>query len=298
MRERSRREDRGLDKPTGDRVERLLPLPADRVPPGCSSESATGKDRSDRRDRRDRTPERSRVSSGKSLDRHDHLDRDIDRSDKRADHTYDRAYDHSSDRHYDRDLDRDRDHDYSALPPRVRDVDRRRDDKAYDSPYTRSRHDDRRYLDIDDHYNDNSREDHLPLDARDYPDDHRARRDVWDERELDREREIDHRRYQDDTRPAPSLKGRDWEGDYTEHEWDRNRRALDWETRDNWDNLDHDHPQLEEEWRHYNRSMDSWPADDRRRWPAEWRERSRPRSSTSHREGTVSVCQCYFYNAC
>lgn len=292
MKDRSRREDRGLDKPTGDRVERLLPLPADRIPPGSSVDSTSEKDRNERRDRRERTPDRSRVSSRKSLDRHEHLDRDLDRSDKtRADHTYDRSYDRSNDRHYDRDHDRDRDRDYSALPSRVRDIERRRDDKAYDSPYARSRHEDRRYLDIDDHYNDNSREDHLPLDAREYPDDIRVRRDMWDvrdEHELEREREIDHR-YREDSRPPPPLKPREWEADYTEHEWDRNRRGLDWETRDNWDNLDHEHPQLEEEWRHYNRSMDSWPADDRRRWPAEWRERSRPRSSTSHREGNILI---------
>lgn len=291
-RDRGRRgEDRGLDKPPSDRVERLLPLPADRIPPGRSSDSVSDKDRE--RSRRERSGERSRGgNSRKSADRHD---RDIEKD--RLDYAYDRE------RHYDRERERDRDldRDYPVLPARVRDLDRRHDEKAYDSPYSRARHDDRvdrRYTDIDDHYNDASRDAHLPIDARDYPDEHRARRDLWDERErelLERDRELEHRRYREDSRPPQVLKPREWEADYAEHEWDRARRPLEWEARDNWEGLEHEQAQLEEEWRHYNRSLDSWAAagEDRRRWPADWRDRerererdrSRPRSSTSHREG-------------
>lgn len=272
LRDRSRRDDRGLDKPSGDRVERLLPLPTDR-----RSEGSGDKDSGERRrERRDRTPERSRR---KSVDRHEHLSKDS---------SYERGYERSSDRHYDRERDRDRD--YSSIAPRIRDLDRRHEDKAYDSPYARSRHDDRSYMDISDHYNENSREEHLPpLETRDYPDEHR-RRELWDERDIDRDRDLEHRRYREGSRP-PTLKGREWDGEYGEHEWERNRRPLDWEAgRENWDSLDHDHSQIEEEWRHYNRSMDSWPADDRRRWPSDWRERSRPRSSTSHRDGKTKNC--------
>lgn len=52
-----------------------------------------------------------------------------------------------------------------------------------------------------------------------------------------------------------------------------------------------DHKQLDEEWRHYNRSMDNWPNEDRRRWGGgDWRERerSRPRSVTSHHMDTMN----------
>lgn len=191
------------------------------------------------------------------------------------------------DRSYDRDHEREMDRDYQ----RFREVDHRHEDKRYDSPYERGRHDDRRYMEID-HYSETSRDDRLPMDAHDYGDDRRSRREMWDmrnERELEREREIDHRRYgREDSRPPPpqAMKPRDWgDADYQENEWDR-RRGVDWE-RETWDTREHEHPQIEEEWRHYNRSMDSWP-EDRRRWPSttDWRERSRPRSQTSHnREG-------------
>lgn len=274
LRDRNRRDERGLDKPSNDRVERLLPLPSDR---GGRSDGSGDKDSDRRRDRRERTPDRGRR---KSVDRHERLgSRDLSKD--RLDSSYERGYDRSNERHYDRDRDRD----YGSLAPRVRDLERRHDDKNYDSPYARSRHDDRSYMDISDHYNDNSRDEHLPpLDNRDYPEEHR-RRELWDERDIERDRDLEHRRYREDSRP-PALKGRDWDSEYGEHEWDRNRRPLDWEGgRENWDSVDHEHSQLDEEWRHYNRSMDSWAGDDRRRWPSDWRERSRPRSSTSHREG-------------
>lgn len=95
--------------------------------------------------------------------------------------------------------------------------------------------------------------------------------------------QLDHRgRY---GREDPALKGRsDWDPDYNDHDWDRNRRQMEWENRENWDNIDH--KQIDDEWRHYNRSLDNWPNEDRRRWGGnnDWRERdrSRPRSSTSH----------------
>lgn len=90
------------------------------------------------------------------------------------------------------------------------------------------------------------------------------------------------------------MKGRgDWDQEFSEHDWDRNRRQMEWDNRENWDNLDH--KQIDDEWRHYNRSLDNWPTEDRRRWGgsgggggggsvADWRERdrSRPRSATSH----------------
>lgn len=271
LRDRSRRDDRGLDKPNSDRVERLLPLPTDRRSEGSGDKDSTDR----RRERRDRTPERSRR---KSVDRHEHLSsRDVSKD--RIDSNYERGYERSSERHYDRERDRDRD--YTSLAPRIRDLDRRHED----SPYARSRHDDRSYMDISDHYNENSREEHIPpLDSRDYTEEHR-RREMWDERDIDRDRDLEHRRYREDSRP-PTLKGREWDGEFAEHEWERNRRPLDWEAgRENWDSLDHEHSQIDEEWRHYNRSMDSWSAEDRRRWPSDWRERSRPRSSTSHRDG-------------
>lgn len=80
------------------------------------------------------------------------------------------------------------------------------------------------------------------------------------------------------------MKGRgDWDPEYNDHDWDRNRRQIEWDSRENWDNMDH--KQIDEEWRHYNRSMDNWPNEDRRRWGGgDWRERerSRPRSVASH----------------
>ncbi len=192
------------------------------------------------------------------------------------DRGYDRSYDRSSDRNYEResrDHDRDRERDYS----RIRETERRIEDKEYDSPYDRARHEERRYLEMEDHYNDNSREERLPLE-REYTDDRRSRRDLWDARD-DRDLDLEHRRYaREDSRPPPSLKGRDWETDYPDHDWDRARRPIDWEGRENWDATEHKHL-TEEDWRLYN-----WSAEDRRRWPADWRERerSRPRSSTSH----------------
>lgn len=39
---------------------------------------------------------------------------------------------------------------------------------------------------MDDHYNDNSRDDRMNIESRDYLDDRRGRRDLWDERDLDR----------------------------------------------------------------------------------------------------------------
>ncbi|RZC41678.1 nipped-B-like protein B, partial [Asbolus verrucosus] len=263
-RDRSRREDRGLDKPSSDRVERLLPLPEDRIPPGRKHSS--DRERGDRRerDRRERTPERR-----KSVER-----RDIDK-----DRGYDRNYDRSGDRNYEResrDHDRDRDRDYAAaIPSRMRDAERRMEDKEYDSPYDRARHEDRRYLDIDDHYNENSRDERLALEGRDYGDERRSRRDLWDARD-ERDLDLEHRRYREDSRPPASLKGRDWDADYPEHDWDRARRPIDWEGRENWDSSDHKHL-TEEDWRLYN-----WSNEERRRWAADWRERSRPRSSTSH----------------
>lgn len=100
--------------------------------------------------------------------------------------------------------------------------------------------------------------------------------------------QLDHRgRY---GREDPSLKGRgDWDQEYNDHDWDRNRRQMEWDSRENWDSMDH--KQIDEEWRHYNRSMDNWPNDDRRRWgAADWRERerSRPRSVTSHHMDTMN----------
>lgn len=204
----------------------------------------------------------------------------MDRMEKeRMERNYDRSYDRERDHDRDRDIERD----YPAMP-RMRD-DIRELDKHYDSPYDRV-HDDRRYMEID-HYNESARDERLPMPE--YPDDRRARRDPWDEMEMDREREqMDHRRYREEPRPSQHLKGREWPEEYAEHEWnDRNRRPVDWETRDSWDAREHEQMQLEEEWRHYNRSMDSWSTEDRRRWPADWRERSRPRSSTSHRDGMI-----------
>lgn len=70
----------------------------------------------------------------------------------------------------------------------MREGDRRIDDKDYSSPYDRSRHDDRRYLDMEDHYNENSRDDRMGVD-RGYCDERRGRRDMWevrDDRELER----------------------------------------------------------------------------------------------------------------
>lgn len=149
-----------------------MPLSDDRLPPCRKAHSSERNDRRDR-DRHDRTPDSRR----KSPDRHDRLDRDIDK-----DRNYDRSYDRSTDRNYDRDRDHDRDRDYS-LHPRIRDSDRRLEDKDYGSPYDRTRHDDRRYLELDDHYNENSRDDRIPIDGRDYSDDRRTRRDLWDLRE-------------------------------------------------------------------------------------------------------------------
>lgn len=103
---------------------------------------------------------------------------------------------------------------------------------------------------------------------------------------------MEQRRYaRDDSRPPASLKRGDWDPEYSEHEWDRSRRPIDWEggRSDNWEaNPDLQKHMSEEEWRHYNRGvMDGWSADERRRWQNEWRDRSRPRSSTSHNRDNV-----------
>lgn len=104
---------------------------------------------------------------------------------------------------------------------------------------------------------------------------------------------MDHRgRY---ARDDQTMKGRgDWDQEYNDHDWDRTRRQMDWDNRDNWENMDH--KQMDEEWRHYNRSMENWSNEDRRRWPGcgDWRERerSRPRSSTSHNIDAVNGIYC------
>ncbi|KAJ8973700.1 hypothetical protein NQ317_000752 [Molorchus minor] len=273
-RDRNRRSDRGIDKPSG-RDDRMLSMSDDRL--SVRKGHSTERDRSDRRDRdrHDRTPD-SRSTSRKSPDRHDRLDRDLDK-----DRNYERVYDRSTDRNYDRERDHELDRDYGNLPPRIRDGDRRLDDKDYDSPYDRARHEDRRYLDIEDHYNESSRDDRI-MDGRDYTGD-RRRRDIWDMRddraELERDRDLDHRsRYgREDSRPPTGIKGREWETEYSELEWNR---RLDWESHENWDSIEHKH-MSEEDWRLYNRSMDSWPSEERRRWGGEWRERSRPRNDSS-----------------
>ncbi|KAK9882545.1 hypothetical protein WA026_021892 [Henosepilachna vigintioctopunctata] len=129
----------------------------------------------------------------------------------------------------------------------------------------------------------------MAIDTRDYVDDRRSRRDLWDlrdERDLERDRGLDHHRYGRDDRHSPALKAArgEWDADYAELEWNRRQ---EWDARDGWD-LEMKHA-TEEEWRLYNasRSMDAWPAEDRRRWPAaaDWRDgrdRSRPRSVASH----------------
>lgn len=68
------------------------------------------------------------------------------------------------------------------MSSRMRDNDRRMDDKDYSSPYDRNRHDDRRYMDMEDHYSDNPRDDRIGMD-RGYCDDRRSRRDMWDMRD-------------------------------------------------------------------------------------------------------------------
>ncbi|XP_057672838.1 fl(2)d-associated complex component-like [Diorhabda carinulata] len=259
-RDRTRREDRGLDKPSGDRVERLLPPLEERVPPSRKGHSSERGDRDRGRGDgrgRDRTPDRSLTR--KSPDRRGGNDMNKDRS-------YDRGHER----------------DYVSVHR----------DKDYDSPYDRGRqHDDRRYLDVDvDHYDDRMYGNSL--------EDRRSRRDMWDDMA---DVEMDHRlRYGGQRDDLKSNRAGDWidhqHSDYPEHDWDRNnRRALnpDWDTRDNWDS----HKQvaaggcLEEEWRHYNRSMEAWNNEDRRRWQQQdWRERSRPRSAASHHHvETMSV---------
>lgn len=250
-------------------MERLLPLPEDRLPPNRKTLS-TERERNDRRDRdrRDRTPD-SRINR-KTPDRHDRLDRELDK-----DRSFDRNYDRStSDRPYDREHDRE----YSSISSR----------KDYDSPYGRVT-DDRRFVDLDDHYNDSSRDDRLPIE-REYSDDRRSRRDLWEDRDLDRSFG------RDGSRPPP--KNREWvDTEYPEHDWDRNtnrRQQMDWENRDNWDNMEHKHNINEDDWRHYNRPIENnWPSEERnRRWPADWRERSRPKSvtSTHNRDGLLYRC--------
>ncbi|KAF5307869.1 hypothetical protein FQR65_LT18305 [Abscondita terminalis] len=274
-----RRDDRGLDKPTGDRVERLLPLPADRIPPN----------------RRGRSPEKKRPNNRIGLAMREEIEHQIVVEALFGSRLNDTTIwiEMLIESNMWKEIDRNGlmtalmiDRDYNTLPSRLRENDRRHEDKNYDAPYDR-RHDDRRYLEMDERFNDNLREDRISMDAREYPDDRRTHREMWDvreERDVERDREIDQRRYgREEQRPHP-IKGRDWEGvDYAEHEWDRGRRPMDWEGRGGWDNREHEQSQIEDEWRHYNRSMDSWTADDRRRW-ADWRERSRPRSTTSHQE--------------
>lgn len=206
------------------------------------------KDRGDRRDRR--TPDRNR-SNRKSLDK---TDRNMDRYDR---NNYDN-----------------REHDEREYPRY------RHDDKRFDSPYERNRHEDRRFLEMD-HYSETSRDDRL-MDAHEYNDDRRQRRENMWERDMDREM-VDHRRYgrEDNRPPPPPPKGgnRDWEGDYQESDWmeRNNRRGVDWDQY-----REHEqHGQMDEEWRHYNRPpIDNW--NENRRWQNDWREISRPRSQTSH----------------
>lgn len=147
-------------------------------------------------------------------------------------------------------------------------------------------------------------EERLTVERTEYTEERRSRRDLWGEGS---ERDLEHRRYREDSRPPQASQaikgGREWGGEeYVEHEWDsRGRRGgapMDWEgSRENWDSRgEQEHSHIEEDWRHYNRSMDSWSTDDRRRWAesgGSWRERehSRPRSSTSHRDG-----KRFFYN--
>lgn len=173
-RERSRRDDRGLDKPSGDRA---IPINKERLPQSSRKGHSTERDRRDRDGRRERSPNDNRIIRKSSLDRPERIERDLDRRE------YDRTYPHSTDRSYDRgrELDHERDGDYG----RLHEVDRRLDDKDYGSPYDRARIEDRRYLDMEEHY-EPPREDHLP---RDYVDDRRSRREMWDirdERDLER----------------------------------------------------------------------------------------------------------------
>ncbi|XP_072382245.1 uncharacterized protein [Diabrotica undecimpunctata] len=266
-RERTRREDRGLDKPSADRVERLLPPIEERVPPSRKGHS-TERDRDRGRDvrGRDRSTDRSR----KSPDRRGDMDKD---------RSYDRGYD-------------------NRRPDHERDYITGHRDKDYDSPYERGRPlDDRRYLDVDEHYGEGARDDRIYGGS---VDDRRSRRDMWDERGVDDRENVDHRsRYAPrDDHNLKNNRGGDWgdlqHGDYSNHDWDRNRRPLnpEWDGRENWDidqNKQAGVGQGEDEWRHYNRPVDSWNSDDRRRWPQEWRERSRPRSATSHQVEPMNV---------
>lgn len=172
-------------------MERLLPLPEDRVPPAKKRSS----DR-DRRDRRgDRTPDRRKSAERRDNDKDQ---RSYDRNyDSRS--TTDRTYDSSRET---REYDREREY-AAALAIRIRETERRVvDDKDYDSPYDKmSSHDERsRYnMDIDEptHYNENSRGDDRHLlesvggsGRGEYGEERRSRRDLWDggrdERELER----------------------------------------------------------------------------------------------------------------
>lgn len=138
------------------------------------------------------------------------------------------------------------------------------------------------------HYAEAPRDDRrVPLESREYPDDRRRRE--WDAREvIDSELEMERRGYvrEESRPPGPSLKPREnW--DSTEYrEWERQRRAPhEWERREEWEQPVE---ALEEEWRHYNRSLESWQGEDRRRWP-EFQERTRPgpKSTSSHVQGNI-----------
>ena len=58
------------------------------------------------------------------------------------------------------------------------------DDKGYGSPFDRNRHDDRRFMEVDERYNEGPRDDRIPMDGREYVDDRRGpRREMWDMRD-------------------------------------------------------------------------------------------------------------------
>lgn len=224
--------DRGLDKPSGDRVERLLPLPSDRLPAG-SRRSSIDRDRlgGRDRDRRDRSPIRNRSAGRKSLDRHDGVSR-LDHHHNRKDADFESRDHRGSDR-----SDSGRDYPMRLMDDRDQGRHHRIDDVGkqgrYGSPYdggrSRSHVDDRRAPGYGDQgcYGDNTREMRLPPSLLDHhsnnsgSDDNRRHsrerdRDHWDERDQrdqqthrDQhllERDVDpHRRYNRDDQSRPTI---------------------------------------------------------------------------------------------
>lgn len=224
QRRRDDARDRGLDKPSSDRIERLLPLPADRLT-SVSRKSSMDRDRlvGRERDRRDRSPISNRSGSRKSLDRgHGH------ESGPRLDHHHRKEQDYDSRDHRGSDRsDPGRDYPMRIMDEREREQSRhhRIEDVGkqgrYGSPYdggrSRSHVDDRR-AGYGEHYGDNSREMRLPPSLLDHhassSDEHRRGRsrerdrDHWDDHQLDRDRDRDiesqqrrHPHRGDDSRP-------------------------------------------------------------------------------------------------